>query len=138
MTSPSSRRVGVVQGSQLTATGPELSSGVGPALRPDEPAPPLHSYLELGALPAAVPTRGPGTERPGLRRHARSSRQDRLARAGPRYEMVHHSASVSSAAGAQARPKGRRSRKLARSRLVSTAVSPSRSAVSRKMATADW
>jgi anti-sigma regulatory factor (Ser/Thr protein kinase) len=58
MTSPSSRRAGVVQGSQLTATGLERSSGVGPAFHPDEPAPyprPLHSYLELGALPTAVP-----------------------------------------------------------------------------------
>lgn len=58
MTSPSSRRAGVVQGSQLTATGLELSSGVGPAFHPDEPAPyprPLRSHLELGALPTAVP-----------------------------------------------------------------------------------
>jgi anti-sigma regulatory factor (Ser/Thr protein kinase) len=58
MTYPSSRRAGVVQGSQRAATGPEPSSGVGPALRPDEAAPyprPLRSYLELGALPTAVP-----------------------------------------------------------------------------------
>ena len=55
MTSPSSRRAGVVQGSQLTASGPEPSSGVGPAFHPGEPAPPLRSYLELGALPTAVP-----------------------------------------------------------------------------------
>ena len=58
MTSPSSRRAGVVQGSQQAATGPEPSSGVGPAFRLDEPAPyprPLRSYLELGALPTAVP-----------------------------------------------------------------------------------
>jgi hypothetical protein len=57
MTSPSSRRAGVVQGSEQ-AHGLELSSGVGPALHPDEPAPypwPLRSYLELGALPTAVP-----------------------------------------------------------------------------------
>jgi anti-sigma regulatory factor (Ser/Thr protein kinase) len=55
MTYPSSRRVGAVQGSQLAATGPEPSSGVGPAFHLDEPAPPLRSYLELGALPTAVP-----------------------------------------------------------------------------------
>jgi anti-sigma regulatory factor (Ser/Thr protein kinase) len=55
MTSPSSRRVGVVHGSELTAIGPEPSSGVGPAFHLDEPEPPLHSYLELGALPTAVP-----------------------------------------------------------------------------------
>ena len=55
MTSPSSRRAGVVQRSELTATGPEPSSGVGPAFHLDEPTPPLRSYLELSALPAAVP-----------------------------------------------------------------------------------
>ena len=55
MTFPSNRRVGVVQGSALAATGPEPSSGVGPAFRLDEPEPPLRSYLELGALPTAVP-----------------------------------------------------------------------------------
>ncbi len=55
MTFPSSRRVGVVQGSELTATGPKPSSGVGSAFRLDEPEPPLRSYLELGALPTAVP-----------------------------------------------------------------------------------
>jgi hypothetical protein len=55
MTSSSSRRVGVVQGSQRAATGPEPSSGVGPAFHLDEPEPPLRSYLELGALPTAVP-----------------------------------------------------------------------------------
>jgi len=55
MTSPSSRRAGVVQGSELTAAGPEPSSGVGPAFHLDEPGPPLRSYLELGALPTAVP-----------------------------------------------------------------------------------
>jgi anti-sigma regulatory factor (Ser/Thr protein kinase) len=58
MTHPSSRRAGAVQGSQQAAIGPEPSSGVGPALRLDEPAPypkPLRSYLELGALPTAVP-----------------------------------------------------------------------------------
>jgi anti-sigma regulatory factor (Ser/Thr protein kinase) len=54
MTSPSSRRAGVVQGSQHAARGPEPSSGVGPAFHPGEPAPPLRSY-ELGALPTAVP-----------------------------------------------------------------------------------
>ncbi|MGH3201574.1 MAG: ATP-binding protein [Streptosporangiaceae bacterium] len=55
MTSPSSRRAGVVQGSEFTAAGPELSSGVGPAFHLVESAPPLRSYLELGALPTAVP-----------------------------------------------------------------------------------
>ena len=55
MTSPSSRRAGVVQGSELTAAGPEPSSGVGPAFHLGEPEPPLRSYLELGALPTAVP-----------------------------------------------------------------------------------
>ncbi len=55
MTFPSSRRVGVVQGSQQAATGPEPSSGVGPAFHLDEPEPPLRTYLELGALPTAVP-----------------------------------------------------------------------------------
>jgi len=37
MTSPSSGRVGAVQGSQHAATGPEPSSGVGPASHLDEP-----------------------------------------------------------------------------------------------------
>ena len=55
MTSPSGRRAGVVQGSEFTATGPEPSSGVGPAFHLDEPETPLRSYLELGALPTAVP-----------------------------------------------------------------------------------
>jgi anti-sigma regulatory factor (Ser/Thr protein kinase) len=55
MTSPSSRRAGVVQGPQHAATGPEPNSGVGPAFHLDEPEPPLRSYLELGALPTAVP-----------------------------------------------------------------------------------
>ena len=55
MTSPSSRRAGVVQGPQHAASGPEPSSGVGPAFHLDEPEPPLRSYLELGALPTAVP-----------------------------------------------------------------------------------
>ncbi len=55
MTSPSSGRVGAVQGSQHAATGPEPSSGVGPASRLDKPEPQLRSYLELGALPTAVP-----------------------------------------------------------------------------------
>jgi hypothetical protein len=58
MTYPTSRRADVVQGSQQGATGPEPSSGVGPAFHLDEPAPyprPLRSYLELGALPTAVP-----------------------------------------------------------------------------------
>ena len=55
MTSPSSRRAGVVQGAQHAATGPEPSSGVGLAFHLDEPEPPLRSYLELGALPTAVP-----------------------------------------------------------------------------------
>jgi hypothetical protein len=47
MAYPSSRRVGVVQGSQHAATDPEPSSGVGPAFHLDEPAPyprPLRSY----------------------------------------------------------------------------------------------
>ena len=55
MTSSSGRRAGVVQGSEPTATGPEPSSGVGPAFHLGEPEPPLRSYLELGALPTAVP-----------------------------------------------------------------------------------
>ena len=55
MTCPSSRRAGVVQGPQHAATGPEPSSGVGPALHLGEPDPPLRSYLELGVLPSAVP-----------------------------------------------------------------------------------
>jgi anti-sigma regulatory factor (Ser/Thr protein kinase) len=58
MTSPSSRRADVVQGSEQAAHGLEPSSGVGPASRLDESAPyprPLRSYLELGALPTAVP-----------------------------------------------------------------------------------
>jgi len=58
MTSPSSGRAGVVQGSQRAATGPEPSSGVGPAFRLGEPGPSLRSYLELGALPTAVPCAG--------------------------------------------------------------------------------
>jgi anti-sigma regulatory factor (Ser/Thr protein kinase) len=58
MTHPSSRRAGAVQGSEQAAHGLEPSSGVGPASRLDEPAPhlrSLRSYLELGALPTAVP-----------------------------------------------------------------------------------
>jgi anti-sigma regulatory factor (Ser/Thr protein kinase) len=55
MTPPSRRRAGVVQGSELTATGPEPSSGVGPAFHLDEPEPALRSYLVFGALPTAVP-----------------------------------------------------------------------------------
>jgi anti-sigma regulatory factor (Ser/Thr protein kinase) len=58
MTSPLSRRADAVQGSQQAARDLEPSSGVGPALHIDEPAPflwPLCSYLELGALPTAVP-----------------------------------------------------------------------------------
>ena len=58
MTYPSSRRADVVQGSQHCATGLEPSSGVGPAFHLDEPAPyprPLRSYVELGALPTALP-----------------------------------------------------------------------------------
>ena len=51
MTSPSSRRAGVVQGSEPTATDPEPSSGVGPAFHLDEPESPLRSYLELGWPP---------------------------------------------------------------------------------------
>jgi hypothetical protein len=63
MTSPSSRRADVVQGPQHAATGPEPSSGVGPALHLGEPEPPLRSYPELGVLPSAVPAPGcmPGT-----------------------------------------------------------------------------
>ena len=63
MTSPSSRRAGVVQGPQHAATGPEPSSGVGPALHLGEPEPPLRSYLGLGVLASAVPAPGcmPGT-----------------------------------------------------------------------------
>ena len=58
MTSPSSRRADAVPGSQQAASDLEPSSGVGPALHIDEPAPylwPLSSCLELGALPTAVP-----------------------------------------------------------------------------------
>jgi len=58
MSYPSSRRVGAVQGSQQAAHGPEPSSGVGPAFHLDEPVPYprlLRSYLELGALPTALP-----------------------------------------------------------------------------------
>ena len=58
MTSPSSRRVDAVPGSQQAASDLEPSSGVGPALHIDESAPylwPLCSYLQLGALPIAVP-----------------------------------------------------------------------------------
>ncbi len=55
MACSSSRRADAVQGSRQPATGPEPSSGVGPAFRLDEPAPPLRSHLELGALPTAVP-----------------------------------------------------------------------------------
>jgi len=55
MTFPSSRRADAVQGPQRAATGPEPSSGVGPAFHLDEPEPSLRSYLELGALPTAVP-----------------------------------------------------------------------------------
>jgi anti-sigma regulatory factor (Ser/Thr protein kinase) len=58
MTSPSSRRADAVQGSQQAARDLEPSSGVGPALHIDESAPylwPVCSYLELGALPTAVP-----------------------------------------------------------------------------------
>jgi anti-sigma regulatory factor (Ser/Thr protein kinase) len=58
MNSPRSRRAGAVQGSQQAAHDLEPSSGAGPAFHLDEPAPhprPLRSYLELGALPTAVP-----------------------------------------------------------------------------------
>jgi anti-sigma regulatory factor (Ser/Thr protein kinase) len=58
MTYPSSRRAGVVQGSRQAPIDLEPSSGVGPALRLDEPAPlppPRRSCLELRALPTAVP-----------------------------------------------------------------------------------
>ena len=58
MTSSSSRRADAVQGSQQAARDLEPSSGVGPALHIDGSAAylwPLCSYLELGALPTAVP-----------------------------------------------------------------------------------
>jgi len=58
MTYSSSRRADVVQGSRHAAHDLELSSGVGPAFHLGESAPyrrPLRSYLELGALPTAVP-----------------------------------------------------------------------------------
>ena len=55
MTFPSSRRTNAVQGPQRAATGPEPSFSVGPASHLDEPELPLRSYLELGALPTAVP-----------------------------------------------------------------------------------
>ena len=55
MTFPSSRRADAVNGPQRAAAGPEPSSGVGPAFHLDEPELPLRSYLELGALPTAVP-----------------------------------------------------------------------------------
>ena len=55
MTFSSSRRANAVHGPQRAATGPEPSSGVDPAFRLDEPEPPLRSYLELSALPTAVP-----------------------------------------------------------------------------------
>src|SRR5579862_7139723 len=58
MTSFSSRRADAVHGSQQAARDLEPSSGVGPAPHIDERAPylwPLCSYLELGALPTAVP-----------------------------------------------------------------------------------
>ena len=55
MTALSSRRAGAVQGPQRAATGPEPSSGVGPAFSLGEPEPPLRSDLELGALPTVVP-----------------------------------------------------------------------------------
>jgi anti-sigma regulatory factor (Ser/Thr protein kinase) len=58
MTSPASRRAGAVQGSLQAAHDFEPSSGVGPAIRLDASTPfprLLRSYLELGALPTAVP-----------------------------------------------------------------------------------
>jgi anti-sigma regulatory factor (Ser/Thr protein kinase) len=55
MAYPTSRGADAVQGSQQAAADLELSSGVGPALHLGEPAPLLRSYLELGALPTAVP-----------------------------------------------------------------------------------
>jgi anti-sigma regulatory factor (Ser/Thr protein kinase) len=55
MTFPSSRRADAIHGPQRAATGPEPSSGVDPAFHLDEPEHPLRSYLELGALPTAVP-----------------------------------------------------------------------------------
>jgi anti-sigma regulatory factor (Ser/Thr protein kinase) len=55
MTFSPSRRADAVHGPQRAATGPEPSSGVGPAFHLDESEPPLRSYLELGALPTAVP-----------------------------------------------------------------------------------
>ncbi len=53
-----SSRGGAVRGSHRPAGDLERSSGVGPAFHLDEPTPspwPLRSYLELGALPTAVP-----------------------------------------------------------------------------------
>ena len=56
MTALPSGRVGAVQGPQHAATGPEPSSGVGPALHLDGPEPPVRSYLELGAQPHVART----------------------------------------------------------------------------------
>jgi hypothetical protein len=58
--SPMSGGADAVSGSRPRARGPELGSGVGPASNrgpgdKDEPAWPFSSYLELGALPGAVP-----------------------------------------------------------------------------------
>jgi anti-sigma regulatory factor (Ser/Thr protein kinase) len=55
MTFSLSRGTDAVHGPQRAATGPEPSSGVDPAFHLDEPESPLRSYLELGALPTAVP-----------------------------------------------------------------------------------
>jgi anti-sigma regulatory factor (Ser/Thr protein kinase) len=58
MTSPLSRRVDAVPGSLQAAHDLEPSSGVGPAIGLDASTPfprLLRSYLELGALPTAVP-----------------------------------------------------------------------------------
>lgn len=58
--SPTSGGADAVSGSHPWTGDPELGSGVGPASRPkhdrkDEPTWPFSSYLELGALPGAVP-----------------------------------------------------------------------------------
>ncbi len=53
---PQSRRADVVDGSRHFGGDPEPSSGVGPASMVSARDWPLQSYLELGALPSAVPS----------------------------------------------------------------------------------
>jgi anti-sigma regulatory factor (Ser/Thr protein kinase) len=58
--SPTSGGADAVSGSRPRTRDPELGSGVGPASKPerdrgDQPSWPFSSYLELGALPSAVP-----------------------------------------------------------------------------------